>query len=155
MEYLARRARAAREARDLVILNREAESLNREMEDVLGCPGRRCEARRSLSVRHPGHGDPAPPPGVRGGQPAGPHRFRLLRRWSVRRSIPGATASATQVEVGIEEGLKHESSVHCDALVSLPKPQLTDFVARLKPARLAALDQALRVALALGLRILP
>jgi metal-responsive CopG/Arc/MetJ family transcriptional regulator len=35
VEYLARRARAAREARDLVILNREAESLNREMEDVL------------------------------------------------------------------------------------------------------------------------
>ena len=57
---------------------------------------------------------------------------------------------ATQVEVGIEEGLKHESSIHCDALVSLPKAMLTDFVANLTPARVSALDQALRVALALA-----
>ena len=35
VEFLARRVRAAREARDLAILNREADSLNREMEDVL------------------------------------------------------------------------------------------------------------------------
>ena len=35
VEFLARRARAAREAKDLSILNREAEGLNREMEDVL------------------------------------------------------------------------------------------------------------------------
>jgi mRNA interferase MazF len=57
---------------------------------------------------------------------------------------------ATQVDVGPEEGLKHESSIHCDALVSLPKSLLTDFVASLAPARLRALDQALRVALALA-----
>ena len=57
---------------------------------------------------------------------------------------------ATQVDVGPAEGLKHESSVHCDALVSLPKPLLTDYLACLKPERLHALDQALRVALALA-----
>jgi mRNA interferase MazF len=57
---------------------------------------------------------------------------------------------ATQVEVGIEDGFKHESSIHCDALVSLPKAILTDYVSRLKPARLRALDGALRVALALA-----
>lgn len=34
-EFLARRARAAREARDLEILNDAADALNREMEDVL------------------------------------------------------------------------------------------------------------------------
>lgn len=34
-EFLARRARAAREARDLEILNHAAEALNREMDDVL------------------------------------------------------------------------------------------------------------------------
>lgn len=34
-EFLSRRARAAREARDLAILNESAEALNREMEDVL------------------------------------------------------------------------------------------------------------------------
>jgi metal-responsive CopG/Arc/MetJ family transcriptional regulator len=35
-EFLARRTRAAREARDLAILNEAADALNREMEDVLG-----------------------------------------------------------------------------------------------------------------------
>ena len=34
-EFLARRARTAREARDLAILNEAADALNREMEDVL------------------------------------------------------------------------------------------------------------------------
>jgi mRNA interferase MazF len=57
---------------------------------------------------------------------------------------------ATQVDVGLEEGLKHESSIHCDALVSLPKTILTDYLASLKPARLRPLDQALRVALSLA-----
>lgn len=57
---------------------------------------------------------------------------------------------ATQVELGAEDGLKHESSIHCDALVSLPKAMLTDFVASLAPLRMRALDQALRVALALA-----
>jgi mRNA interferase MazF len=57
---------------------------------------------------------------------------------------------ATQVEVGIEDGFKHESSIHCDALVSLPKAMLTDYVSSLRAARMRALDQALRVALALA-----
>lgn len=35
-EFLARRSRAAREARDLAILNETAAALNEEMEDVLG-----------------------------------------------------------------------------------------------------------------------
>jgi mRNA interferase MazF len=52
--------------------------------------------------------------------------------------------------VGLEEGLKHESSIHCDALVSLPKAMLTDHLASLRPARLRPLDQALRVALSLA-----
>jgi mRNA interferase MazF len=57
---------------------------------------------------------------------------------------------ATQVDVGIEDGLKHESSIHCDALVSLPKSLLTDQIATLAAGRVRVLDQALRVALALG-----
>jgi mRNA interferase MazF len=57
---------------------------------------------------------------------------------------------ATQVEIGVDDGLKHESSIHCDALVSLSKSMLTDYVASLAPARVRALDQALRVALALA-----
>jgi len=35
LEFQARRARTARETRDLAILNAAAEELNREMEDVL------------------------------------------------------------------------------------------------------------------------
>jgi mRNA interferase MazF len=57
---------------------------------------------------------------------------------------------ATQVELGPEDGLKHESSIHCDALVSLSKTMLTDFVASLAPARIRTVDQALRIALALA-----
>ena len=59
-------------------------------------------------------------------------------------------ALATQVEIGVEDALKHESSIHFDALVSLSKSLLTEYVASLVPARLRALDQALRVALALA-----
>lgn len=33
----------------------------------------------------------------------------------------------TQVAVGEAEGLKHESAIHCDSLVSLPKTMLTHF----------------------------
>jgi mRNA interferase MazF len=57
---------------------------------------------------------------------------------------------ATQVDVGIEEGLKQDSSIHCDALVSLPKAILTDYVGRLGPAGVRSLDRALGVALALA-----
>jgi mRNA interferase MazF len=57
---------------------------------------------------------------------------------------------ATQVDLGPDDGLKHESIIHCDALVSLPKLLLTDYVASLKPSQVRALDQALRVALALA-----
>jgi mRNA interferase MazF len=57
---------------------------------------------------------------------------------------------ATQVEVGPAEGLKHASSLHCDALVSLPKVALTDYVGRLSTGALEAMAVALRVALGLG-----
>ena len=54
---------------------------------------------------------------------------------------------ATQVPVGPDEGLKHESSIHCDELVSLPKSILTNFIGTLPPKRIEALNQALIVAL--------
>ena len=57
---------------------------------------------------------------------------------------------ATQVDVGADEGLKHDSSIHCDALVSLSKAMLTDYVASLRAPRLRALHHALGVALALA-----
>jgi len=56
---------------------------------------------------------------------------------------------ATEVAVGVDEGLKHDSSILCDALISLPKSTLTDFIGRLQSEPLSALDAALRIALAL------
>jgi len=57
---------------------------------------------------------------------------------------------STQVRVGVDQGLKRESSVHCDELVSLPKAALTNYVGSLGPAALGQLEQALDVALGLG-----
>jgi mRNA interferase MazF len=57
---------------------------------------------------------------------------------------------STQVLVGIEQGLKHDSSIHCDDLVSLPKSVLTDYVGSLPPEKIVQLNQALRAALDIG-----
>jgi mRNA interferase MazF len=56
---------------------------------------------------------------------------------------------STQVQVGMAEGLKKESSIHCDDLVSLPKSALTNYVGSLKANTLPRLDMALSVALGL------
>jgi mRNA interferase MazF len=50
----------------------------------------------------------------------------------------------------LEHGLKRESSVHCDELVSLPKVVLTNYVGSLGPATLGQLEKALSAALGLG-----
>jgi len=55
----------------------------------------------------------------------------------------------TQVEVGESEGLKHDSAVYCDALVSLPKSMLTDYIGTLPDAKIEAVNSALRIALAI------
>ena len=57
---------------------------------------------------------------------------------------------STQILVGIEQGLKHDSSIHCDDLVSLPKSVLTDYVGSLPPTKLVELNRALRAALDTG-----
>jgi mRNA interferase MazF len=54
---------------------------------------------------------------------------------------------STQVTIGVDEGLKHESSVHCDELVSLPKSVLTNYVGTLSLDKLRAVGAALQVAL--------
>lgn len=53
----------------------------------------------------------------------------------------------TQVVVGVKEGLRHESSIHCDELVSIMKSRLTDWVGSLAPAKITELRVALRIAL--------
>lgn len=57
---------------------------------------------------------------------------------------------STQVTVGINEGLKHDSSIHCDALMSLPKSLLTHYVGHLSAQKLYELREALVAALSLA-----
>jgi mRNA interferase MazF len=56
---------------------------------------------------------------------------------------------STQVIVGIDEGLKHDSGIHCDELISLPKSVLTNYVGKLSSEKLHLLDIALKIALQL------
>lgn len=56
---------------------------------------------------------------------------------------------STQLSVGTEEGLKHDSAIHCDELVSLPKSALTDYVGTLSVSRIRELNRALAMALEL------
>lgn len=55
---------------------------------------------------------------------------------------------STQLEVGVEDGLKKTSSIFCDELVSIEKSKLTHFVGSLSSAKLAELETCLRIALA-------
>ena len=54
---------------------------------------------------------------------------------------------STQVAVGPSEGLKHDSAICCDELVSLPKALLTHFIGMLPPGKLRLLERALLIAL--------
>ena len=55
---------------------------------------------------------------------------------------------STQVEAGVDEGLKHDSAVCCDGLVSIPKSMLTDYIGSLPDDKMEAVNAALRIALA-------
>jgi mRNA interferase MazF len=57
---------------------------------------------------------------------------------------------STQVPVGVDEGLKHDSSIYCDELVSLPKRSLTDFIGTLSESKLALLNRSLAIAVGLS-----
>lgn len=89
-----------------------------------------------------------------------PKRFRVFvvvsrqvlieSRFSTVMCVPVFTAYdglATQVPIGIDEGLKHPSSVHCDEIVSLPKSVLTGYIGSLSPQKTDSLNRALRIAL--------
>jgi mRNA interferase MazF len=55
----------------------------------------------------------------------------------------------TQLAVGVDEGLKHESAVMCDALVSIPKILLTNYIGKLSTQKLRVLNRCLIAALEL------
>ncbi len=54
---------------------------------------------------------------------------------------------STQILVGVDEGLKQDSSIHCDELISLPKSFLTNFVGSLSLNKIEELNRALSIAL--------
>jgi mRNA interferase MazF len=56
---------------------------------------------------------------------------------------------STQVAVGQNEGLKHDSWVVCDNLRSVAKSDLTQFVGALSWSKISELDESLRTALSL------
>jgi mRNA interferase MazF len=53
---------------------------------------------------------------------------------------------STQVQVGVEEGLKHPSAIRCDELISILKIRLTDYVGILSDEKLVELWRALSIA---------
>jgi mRNA interferase MazF len=55
---------------------------------------------------------------------------------------------STQVAVGVDEGLKHDSAVFCDDLISFPKRILTDYIGSLSDSKMGEVNTALRIALA-------
>ena len=57
---------------------------------------------------------------------------------------------STQMAVGPDEGLKHESWIMCDHLVSIRKSELSQYVGSLSPAKLIELSRALAMALGLS-----
>jgi len=54
----------------------------------------------------------------------------------------------TQIEVGTEEGLKYDSAIYCDDLISLHKSLLTDYIGSLSDSKIEEVNAALRIALA-------
>lgn len=75
-------------------------------------------------------------------------RFSTVVCAPVYSSYHGLTS---QVAVGVDEGLKHPSSIHCDELISLSKSVLSDFVGSLSAMKLDQLNRALAAALDLAL----
>lgn len=53
----------------------------------------------------------------------------------------------TEIEIGVAEGLKHDSCIRCDELVSIAKSELTNFIGSLSPPKIQELNQALKAAL--------
>ena len=56
---------------------------------------------------------------------------------------------STQIEIGIKEGLKHDSAIRCDELISIQKNRLTDYVGCLSEEKLYELETALAIAVGL------
>ena len=89
--------------------------------------------------------------------PKGFRVFVIVRRQSfIERTYPTVICApicsncndlSSEVEVGVDEGLKHDSCVRCDELVSLQKSGLTNFIGSLSSQKIQELNIALKAAL--------
>ncbi len=142
---LAAKARAERDARDIDLINRHADRLNDEAADVLDYQVKSLRRGNLYRVRKPG-GDSKSHRVfvVASRQPLIESRFSTVICAPIYTRRDGL---ATQVNVGIECGLKHDSAIHCDALVSLPKRILSDYVGSLALPAGQAFNRALQIAL--------
>ena len=59
----------------------------------------------------------------------------------------------TQISVGPNDGLKHESWILCDNLASIPKSRLNNYVGSLSATKIKKLNYALAVALDLPIEV--
>ena len=95
--------------------------------------------------------------------PGDPKKHRvfviLSRQWVIETSFSTLICApvfsegqdlATQVKVGVDEGMKHESWILCDGVTSVRRAVLTQYVGSLSGTKLSELDRA--VAIALDLR---
>ena len=91
-------------------------------------------------------------------EPAGRHPVVLISRdraIQVREAVTVAQVTSTirnipvEVKLGAAEGMPRDCVVNCDVLLTIPKPFLTSFATSLSDEKIAALDRALRFALAL------
>jgi mRNA interferase MazF len=82
----------------------------------------------------------------------------VSRQWAIESSFPTVICApiltkrlglSTQVDVGPDEGLKHESAICCDELISLSKGVLTHYIGRLGLQKLRELNLALGAAIGL------
>jgi mRNA interferase MazF len=96
-------------------------------------------------VRHPQHGDPKKS-----------RCFAVVSRQDLLDSKANRVLCApintsgvglsTEVQVGVDEGLKHDSVINCDQITRLEKSMLTDYIGALSLAKLKQLRTALVVA---------
>jgi len=85
---------------------------------------------------------------LRSREPPGSHRLQV----STVVCAPVLTrghALGSQVSIGPDEGMKYESWIVCDNLASVRKTELTQSIGSLSFEKVAELDEALRIALAL------
>lgn len=76
----------------------------------------------------------------------------ITAAYSTVMAIPVYTVrsgSATEVPVGPDEGLRHDSVLRCDEITSVEKRQLSAFIGTLAETRIGEVHRAMAIALAI------